>query len=138
MKKPKPSRNFRFTRSEKLAALIVVATVAYVISLFAYNHFTPVATGTFKIKSKWQVAAGTEKLGNVKTVGHRGQTTGTYSYHHPEHFHFTIDLDGEVQEIHIPFEQRSLLKSEELTITYRRLRNGEFRVLEMKPALSEK
>ena len=133
-----PNRNFRFTRSEKLAALIVVATAVYVICLLAYNYFTPVTTGAFKIRSKWKVAAGTEKLGNVRTVGSRGQTTGIYAYHHPEHFHFTIDLDGEVQEIHIPFEQRSLLKSGELTITYRRLRNGEFRVLEMKPALSKK
>lgn len=121
-------------RSEKISALIVLVTALYVVGLFAYNHFTPVMMGTFKIKSKRKVAAGTEKLGDGRTVGPWGAGTGTYSYYHPEHFHFTIDLNDGIQEIHVPFERRSLLESEELNISYRRLRNGEFRVIEMKPA----
>lgn len=127
---PKLYMQYNFSKHELLGGVIFGVAVLYFIGIVFYNHTNPSQIETFEIVSKSYVERRTEYRRVNRRRSRHASDLGLVSTLILAHYRVNVHWGEGLRMLIVPTEKEYLLKGKEITLRYRMLKNGKFRVLE--------
>jgi len=121
---------YNFSKHELLGGVVFGAAVLYFIGIVFYNHTNPSQIETFEIVSKSYVEKRTEYRRVNRRRSRHASDLGLVSTLILAHYRVNVHWGEGLRMLIVPTEKEYLLKGKEITLRYRMLKNGKFRVLE--------